>query len=773
MSERNDVSPWPANDDLAPVLFILDAGHDVETGVLAEWLARHEPDYAKTAPASQAVLSIARNQESIDSTAIAAQLGKPDETIVVPLRVVWSDDQSMKRRAPRVRDLIFRPRKPTRKRAAEILASSPERVACIFGASATLGDLRTRFAALDGASVDPRGLADFIADQAGLVLDIAERQLRGGRYKVPRRVATNLKNSRRYREALDAVAAETGEPIAALQRRAEEIFKELIAIPRTFWQDVLAVFNRKVISMGYDPELVIDEEQLRRVREMVRTKPAVLLWTHKTHIDGFAVYSMLFENDFPVPHLLGGVNMAFAGLGYAARRSGGIFIRRSFQDDPLYKMILRQYIGYLLEKRFPLTWAFEGTRSRVGKLMPPRYGLLKYVVEAAHVTESKDLHIIPVALNYDLIGDVKDYVREQSGAVKQPESLKWFLGYLRGLRRPLGKIYIDFGEPVVLEEPPSGEDLLALKKTALQVGVEANRVTPITLASLVCTILLGVAPRALTRLEIGKQMLRMVRWARQRNIRIASDFDRDSSNNLNMLADVLGDDGLITRFDEGPDVVYTIAPEQHRVASYYRNTTIHHFVTKAIAELSLLAVVDQEEDRVAAFFDEAGRLRDLFKFEFFYAPSDAFLNELDEEMQRYDSDWRQSLATDPEYPKRRLRQFTPLVSRSALLPFVEAYQVVCNVVARLPSDAGISAKECLEQSLALGKQAYLQRRISSEASIGKLLFENAYRLLEHNELIHPGEVGLGERRRQISATFRDLAQRLETIRLLTLPGDRW
>jgi hypothetical protein len=109
-------------------------------------------------------------------------------------------------------------------------------------------------------------------------------------------------------------------------------------------------------------------------------------------------------------------------------------------------MMLRQYISYLMEKRFPLSWSFEGTRSRVGKLMPPRYGLLKYVMDSAHATGARNLHIIPISISYDMIGDVKDYAKEQSGGVKRPESLSWFVGYLR---RPA---------------PAHGQDLLRLRR---------------------------------------------------------------------------------------------------------------------------------------------------------------------------------------------------------------------------------------------------------------------------------------------------------------------
>jgi glycerol-3-phosphate O-acyltransferase len=136
-----------------------------------------------------------------------------------------------------------------------------------------------------------------------------------------------------------------------------------------------------------------------------------LLWTHKTYIDGFVVPKLLFDNNFPIPHFFAGANLNIPLLGFLGRRAGGIFIKRSFADNPVYKAALRQYIGYLMEKRFPLTWSFEGTRSRLGKLMPPKYGVLKYVIEGCHSAGSKDVHIIPVTVSYDLIRDAEEYAR--------------------------------------------------------------------------------------------------------------------------------------------------------------------------------------------------------------------------------------------------------------------------------------------------------------------------------------------------------------------------
>ena len=294
-------------------------------------------------------------------------------------------------------------------------------------------------------------------------------------------------------------------------------------------------------------------------------------------------------------HIFAGINMNFAGLGLLMRRSGGIFIRRKFQDNPLYKLVLRHYIGYLMEKRFPMTWAFEGTRSRTGKLMPPRYGLLKYVLEAAYTTDARNIHVIPVTVSYDLMRDVQDYASEQAGKLKKPESLKWFIGYLSSLRKPMGRIYLDFGDSVVLDSAPDPEDQLALTKIAFEVAVQANKVTPITLPAVACLVLLGAAPRALTVEEIQVEILAIIRWAHARNIRLTSDFQPKRLSHVRDLADAMMGMGLLIRYDEGTDTVFGLEPGQHLMASYYRNTIIHHFVNKAILEVALLRASEAPE----------------------------------------------------------------------------------------------------------------------------------------------------------------------------------
>src|SRR3546814_17991150 len=96
--------------------------------------------------------------------------------------------------------------------------------------------------------------------------------------------------------------------------------------------------------------------------------------------------------------------------------------------------------------------------------MPPKYGLMKYVLDAAHATGTKDVHFVPFVTSFDLIRDVEEYAAEQTGRNKKPESLSWFIGYMKSLKEPSGRIRLDIGEPVVIETAPEPDDKRALEK---------------------------------------------------------------------------------------------------------------------------------------------------------------------------------------------------------------------------------------------------------------------------------------------------------------------
>jgi len=760
-------SPWP-DEDHSQVLFILDTCNRFEQDLLKEWIDHHRQP-ASIAPRTVCI-DLSDDHRSIDSVLLVNALTLPVDTMVAPLRVAWLPSQESIHSGPRLRDLIFGdPRHPSPRRGRKILKTAPQRMHLLSGKPDSVANLHARFELhhkLDNNDTQ-RNFADFVARQASVVLDLAERRLQGGRYKVPRHVSANLMASSSYNDALDKLSVDSGIAKAQLVKEAKGYLNEMVSRPSMFWLDVYAKFNNFCLSLGYEAEIVCDQEAVEKLRQIVREYPSMLLWTHKTYLDGMVLPKLLYDNDFPMPHIFGGANLNFPGLGFLLHRSGAIFIRRSFRDNELYKITLRHYVGYLMGKRFPMNWAFEGTRSRLGKLMPPRYGLLKYVLEACDATDARDIHIIPVSISYDLIRDVEEYATEQTSHGKGAESLRWLIGYLRSLARPMGKIYVDIGQPVVLDRAPDPDDRLALSKIAFEVAVEANHVTAITFPSLATMSLLGAAPKALTEDEVVADLTALLRWANARDMHVSKDFSLTFADHIQSLLGIMLDEGIVTQYDEGPEIVYGIGLNQHTVASYYRNTVIHFFVNKAIIELALLKASENEgPDALTVFWTEVDQLRDLFKFEFFYAPTEAFHQQIREELSRYDKDWQTLLSEGASAVGQLLNRMTPLVSHATLLIFTEAYSIVAALAARMAYSETLVEQACVTDALKLGRQAYLQRRISSEASIGKLLFNNGFKMLQSRGLTDAGEPMLTERRLKQSHQLRDLLRRLNLIRAI-------
>ena len=760
-------SPWPSGNH-PQVLFILDTCNSFEQDLLKGWIEHHRESGGTAA--QTVCVDLSDDHRSIDSVLLVNALTLPIDTVVAPLRIAWLPSQESIHSGPRLRDLIFGdPRHPNPRRGRKILKTAPQRMHLLSGKPDSVANLRARFELhhkIDNGD-SQRDFADFVARQASVVLDLAERRLQGGRYKVPRYVAANLMASTSYNEALDTLSAESGIAKAQLVKDAKGYLDEMVSRPSMFWLDVYARFNKFCLGLGYEAEIVCDQEVVEKLRQIVREYPSMLLWTHKTYLDGMVLPKLLYDNDFPMPHMFGGANLNFPGLGFLLHRSGTIFIRRSFQDNELYKITLRHYVGYLMGKRFPMNWAFEGTRSRLGKLMPPRYGLLKYVLEACDATDARDIHIIPISISYDLIRDVEEYATEQTSHGKGAESLRWLIGYLRSLTRPMGKIYVDIGEPVVLNKAPDPDDRLALSKIAFEVAVEANHVTAITFPSLATMSLLGAAPKALTEKEVVADLNALLRWANARDIRVSKDFNLTFADHISSLLGIMLNEGIVTLYDEGPEVVYGIGLNQHTVASYYRNTVIHFFVNKAIIELALLKASENEgPDALNVFWAEVDQLRDLFKFEFFYAPTEIFHQQIREELSRYDEDWQTLLSQGTFAFGQLLNRMTPLVSHVTLLIFTEAYSIVAALAARMAYSETLVEQACVADALKLGRQAYLQRRINSEASIGKLLFNNGFKMLQSRGLTDAGEPTLAERRLKQSHQLRDLLRRLDLIRAI-------
>lgn len=725
------VGPLPQDKN---ILFVLYSSTSTERAILNDYFK----DKFKGDGAHIAWVTDQGGGDNLNHKGLASGLAAHKNLTVVPVGIAWkpksSHQQSWREISAWMRliDSNWRQRYTWKK--------TPHRCSIVIGEAGSREILEEKFRRF--SSRDPAGkvlnmerFANFVALQAALTVERDGRRATGQTIKYPRFVKRSIWGRRDFQEQLQEIADETGETLEAVKADARQCLEELVPKVRAPHVSFSTAFARRVCRLGYEDDIAYDSEKMKQVRELALTRPTALVWTHKTHIDGFAMMLASREESLPLVHIIGGNNMAFLGIGYLMRRVGTVFIRRSI-DSPVYKAVLRYYLSYLLEKRFPISWALEGTRSRNGKLMPPRFGILKYVVEAAAKENTKNLTLIPISIYYDLIAELGDYAREQTGATKRKESLSWFMDYLRSLRKPLGRISLGLGDPVVVDTTTdkfaaalNSEDKqfsIELQKLAFEASVSANAATPITPSSLLSLALTGAAPQALLGEELTEEVLSIINWATERDLPMTEELTDVDQERLKTIMASMIEIGVVSAHDEGPQTVFSIAEGKHFEASYYRNNAIHVFVNKAFIEVALAKSSEADgKDALHIFWDEVLHLRDIFKFEFFYPELDVHRAEIAEELERYDKNWPARLGNGGA--GKLLAEMKPLVSHAVLRPFAEAYSIVADVLIAHPAGDIMEEKETVTAALKLGKQAFLQRRITSEESIGKLMFSNGYK----------------------------------------------
>jgi len=772
-----DEPSWPAAGvGKAPVVFLCDTSSALERQLLEAWVARHRPEDGSDGECI-AIPPSRRRRRDDSLRALEARLAAGDEVVLAPLRVAWLPRKVDGVRAARFSDLLKLgdPRDPSWVRQRAILRRERDRCRIVAGEPAPLSELRARWqAACRAGSESTSGLTDFVARQAALALERAERRLRGARYKVPRLVHQDILGRPAFRGGLALLAREQGKSQNAVAREAARDLREIAATHSTFVIDLAAQLIRMIYTRGYGEALRYDREKLARIQSLAQRHPVVFLPTHKSNLDHLVLQYMFYENGHPPSHTAGGINMNFFPVGPLVRRSGVFFIRRTFKDDPVYKFVLRHYIDYLIEKRFSLEWYIEGGRSRSGKLLPPRFGLLAYVVDAYRRGKSDDVALIPVSISYDQISDVPDYAAEQSGAAKQRESFGWFIRFLRRLGRRYGEIHISFGEPLSLGKalgpsdpqaaPDPDDQNLTLQKLAFEVCLRINQVTPITPISLVALAVLGSADRAQTVDDVRVRLANLLYDVARRQLPVTNGAELETREGVERVLEALVENGVVTRFDEGSERVYLIGPDQQLAAAYYRNTIIHFFVNPAISELALLRAAESGgADASAEFFRAAMQLRDLLKFEFFFADKELFRGELLRELAERDPHWEDALRGGPEAIQALVRSFRPFNSHRVLRPFFEAYRVVADLLAREDPHAPIDRAKFLTACMGVGRQYHLQGRLHSTASISRVLFEAALRLAENRALLEPGQPELARWRTAFSEEIRGWLRRIDAI----------
>jgi glycerol-3-phosphate O-acyltransferase len=720
-----------------PVILLADAASDVERALVKRWLSDAELRPSAVLP--------------LDSQGLARSLAETSpETMVTAAKVAW---------LPRQRDgegpvswpsmlPLVNARRPPSLVQAMIARRDPGRAQVVLAEPATVAALRERWGGTGS-------FAHFVSRQARLALERAERPLRGYRYKVPRHVVEAIEDSPQFQREVSALATRLGMAESKVLEQADADLEGLVASMSPLAVDVLSGALRPLHARAW--EVQADTAGLERLRELNREHALVFLPSHRSYADSLLLADVLADNDFPRNHVLGGDNLSFWPIGPLAKRAGVVFIRRSFGGDEIYKFALREYLGYLLNKRFNLEWYMEGGRSRTGKLRPPRYGLLTYLAEAVDLGYAQDAYLVPVSITYDQLREVSAMAAEQGGGAKRSEGLSWLASYARGQMNRIGTVQVKFAEPMSLRAqmtaggPPPDKDAwrLRLQKIAFEVAVRINRVTPVTATALVTLALLGVRDRALTLGQV-RQVLEPLRdYLVERDLPHSGEALRTDDGVARVLG-ALAQQSVVTIYDGGVEPVYAIERGQHLVAAFYRNSAIHYFVDRAVAELVLLS---EPADR----WEEAMRLRDQLKFEFFFPDKEAYRAQLSAELRRLDPGWETADG------RAVLERSHFLMAHRVLRSFVDAQLVVAERLAAHDPAQTVPEKDFLDECGGVGQQMLLQGRLHGPESLSRELFSGALKLAANLDLIGPGDAEMARRRRDFAAWLRDVVARVITI----------
>lgn len=742
-------------------LVLASVGSPAEQGLLKDWLQQQRRDRPD---ARVEVLHLPATDDP-PPTVLAQLVEKlsagPDRS-VVPVRVFWVPGGLPTR--SKVVSLIsgrdtYRPPELLQHR---ILRKDPSRARVVAGEPAKVSELRQQWNDTTTAE-NPREFARFVIRRAILAIERVELRLLGPEYKSPRLVKPEMLASARFREGLDKIPGATVE-------QAGEMLDELSTGWSRFSVDLIPTMGRAIFSRGFDPNIDYDRAEIEAMRGSLEIHPAVLLFSHRSYLDGVIVPVAMQENRLPPVHTFAGINLSFGFMGPIFRHSGVIFLRRKL-DDPLYKYVLRQFVGYIVEKRFNLNWSIEGTRSRTGKMLPPKLGLLSYVADAYLDGRSEDILLQPVSISFDQLHETQEYAAYARGGEKTPEGVSWLYNFVKAQgERNYGKIYVRFPEAVSMRQylgEPGGPitsnpdtKRLAMQKMAFEVAWRIQSVTPVNATGLVSALLLTTRGVALTLGQLHRTFQDSLDYLERKGTPMTNSLLRlRTSDGVRAAVDALSGGHPVTRIDSGREPVWLIEPQNEHEAAFYRNTLIASFLETSIIELALAHAARAESDHLDVFWAQTARLRDLLKFDFYFADSATFRDNLTKEMS-WTQDWEEQIASGREGIEALLRAKRPLLGSAMLRPFVEAYEIVADVLRDAPAD--LAEKELTKLALGVGRQQVAQGKVRSNESVSALLFTTARQVVADQKLLGRAP-DLSQRRAEFLRELRDILTDMDTV----------
>ena len=378
--------------------------------------------------------------------------------------------------------------------------------------------------------------------------------------------------------------------------------------------------------------LTVDCKGIEAVKRASRDGSLILLPSHKSHVDYLVLSYAFYHHDLPPPHIAAGVNLSFWPLGRIFRKAGAFFIRRTFRGQTLYTAVFQDYIKRLQRERYVQEFFLEGGRSRTGKLLSPKVGMLSMELDVFSEGVTDDLYLVPVSISYEKVVEEASYTHESAGAKKDRERFRDLLKTRRFLRKKYGRVYIQFGDPLSVRQyfqqrrvdyTRVGQDarLRIAEDLARRIAYAINGATTVTPAALAATVLLNHTRRGITRAEIHRRAAFLFSLLQDLQARISLNL-QNLSWALDEALAAFTADKVLQQWDDPEGRIFTLEEARRVPLNYYKNNIIHFFLPAAFAAASFRL----QGSRVvteSGFGQGIDFLFRLFRSEFIFPPQDA------------------------------------------------------------------------------------------------------------------------------------------------------
>lgn len=391
----------------------------------------------------------------------------------------------------------------------------------------------------------------------------------------------------RVRKTLDTLrAAGAADPSTSQVKLEQRAFKIAITIASDLTYSTIRgflIFLTWFWRRIYDGVNVQGLDALRTLNE---THTLVYVPTHRSHIDYLVLSYSLYMNGIMLPHIAAGDNLNMPVLGRLLRQGGAFFMRRSFRDDPLYTAVFEEYLYRVLANGYSVEFFPEGGRSRSGRLLAPKYGLLKLCLENQRRGLPKPLAFVPIYFGYEKVVESGSYLSELRGSTKRKERLLDLLTNIRVIRQNFGRLQVNVAPAIRLDEwlqqpgisdQSADEQLAGLGRAIMRRINQQASINPVNLVALAIT--------QRTHLTLQEHTLSN-QIDCYRNLGLALYGDGILTENVESAASVIRQVTVLGFIDQDPEEAWiSCSSGAATLLTWYRNNVLHLFALPALIAL--------------------------------------------------------------------------------------------------------------------------------------------------------------------------------------------